>query len=368
MYTMVSDPHRRLDGTAPRYNAGNNHRPRVAVFMLKHPSLSTILIGLLSLPSAAFAHHSGLYDNTRIVEITGVVTAVAWVNPHVRLTLEMQTAAGETETWQLEGTSVNALERWGIQRDLFNAGDRIIARGPASRFGRLAMIAATVELPRGDLVVLWPNVASRLGLADTGVPGLFPAPERDDAIDATGIFRVWTPRGRSPAPALPLTEPAVEAARRYEPLDDDPALRCEPPGMPVMLDTPYPVQFIEGDAQITMRFEEWDGVRTIYMEPGNGPPVEEPSAKGVSFGRWEGETLAILTTNISYPYFDDLGTPQSAAVMILERYTHMADADRLEWEVTITDPETFTESVFKSGYMTWEPGEIIKPFNCTLLD
>lgn len=324
----------------------------------------------LSAPVDAFGHHSGLYDETNVIALEGVITEVAWINPHVRLTLETAAADGITEVWEIEGTSINALERWGIARERFNVGDRVGVRGPSSRFGRNAMIGAVVQWPTGEQVVLWPNVAARLGLAETGVAGagLFPPPG-GAALAAgapQGVFRVWTPRGRPSAVELPLTAQARAAASEYSALDDDPALRCEPPGMPVMLDTPYPVEFVDRGDRIVMRLEEWDGLRTIYLDPRNGPLVQEHSPNGVSFGRWEGATLAIFTTYIDYPYFDDLGTPQSRDVTVLERYTPSGDESRLDWQVTVTDPATFTAPVVRRGFMAYEPGEQIKPYNCTL--
>jgi hypothetical protein len=272
----------------------------------------------------------------------------------------------------VEGTSINALERWGIERGWFVVGEKIAVRGPASRFGKNAMVGAVAVLADGRQVVLWPNIAARLGLAETGVPGLFPPPPpAAAAAPALGIFKVWTPRGRPPplGPAnLPLTASAREAANVYRPLEDDPALRCEPPGMPVMLDTPYPIELVDQGDRLLMRFEEWDGLRTIYMNPANGPAVQEPSRNGVSFGRWEGETLAIFTTYIDYPFFDDLGTPQSESVTVLERYTPSGDGERLDWVVTVTDPATFTAPVVRSGFLAFEPGEEIKPYHCTLVE
>jgi len=32
----------------------------------------------------------------------------------------------------------------------------------------------------------------------------------------------------------------------------------------------------------------------------------------------------------------------------------------------VTDAATFTEPVVRRGHLAWEPGEVIKPFNCTL--
>jgi hypothetical protein len=186
---------------------------------------------------------------------------------------------------------------------------------------------------------------------------------------SASIFQIWTPRGRprnDPA-ALPLRDSARDAAALYEPLTDDPALKCIPPGMPSMLDTPHPIELVDSGEHIAMRFEEWDAERTIYMNPRRGPPNQEPSPHGVSFGRWEGHTLAVFTLYIDYPYFDALGTPQSAAVTVLERYTPSEDGTRLDWVTTVTDEATFTAPVVRNGFMAFEPGQTIEPYGCTLV-
>jgi hypothetical protein len=324
----------------------------------------------LGVPSAALAHHSGLYDETNIVAIEGTIAAIDWINPHVRLTVEVEGPDGGTASWQVEGTSINALERWGVAREWFAMGAHIAVKGPASRFGRNAMVGATAQLADGRSVLLWPNVAARVGLADTGGAGLFPPPvAAAPAQPSAGIFKVWTPRSRprnDPA-ALPLRDSARDAAALYQPLTDDPALECIAPGMPSMLDTPYPIELIDRGEHIVMRLEEWDAERTIHMNPGRGPPSQEPSPYGVSFGRWEGQTLAVFTLYIDYPYFDDLGTPQSPAVTVLERYTPSEDGTRLDWVITVTDEATFTAPVLRRGFMAFEPGETIKPYGCTLV-
>ena len=61
------------------------------------------LIVLLAVP--AFAHHnmSALFDfNQRFTE-TGLLAEMDWRNPHIYLTVEVESAAGETETWSFEG-------------------------------------------------------------------------------------------------------------------------------------------------------------------------------------------------------------------------------------------------------------------------
>jgi hypothetical protein len=352
---------------------------------------SAALAAAVSLPATATAHHAAAYDETRIVAIDGTVTGVSWANPHVRLTVEVG-APGRGERWLLEGGAVNALERWGIAPTRFAVGDAIHAEGPLSRRAEHAMIAATVRLADGAEIVLRPDVAARLGLNAIGLAGLFPPPATPSVTDpgaadaggaaadpgaaaegnggTAGLFRVWTPRrfptaGASP---LPLTSAARATAAEYDVLEDDPALRCEPPGLPHMLQTPYPIEFSNRGDRIVMRFEEWSGERTIYMNPRNGPPTQDPSPIGVSFGRWEGTTLAIFTTYLDARLFDATGTPLSRAATVLERYTPSADGRTLVWQATVTDPVTFTAPVTLEGAMAYVRGETIKPYECRVLE
>ena len=55
-------------------------------------------------------------------------------------------------------------------------------------------------------------------------------------------------------------------------------------------------------------------------------------------------------TRVSWPYFDDAGTPQTENVEILERFTVSGDGNRLEYSMTVTDPAAFVEPVNLSWY------------------
>ncbi len=89
---------------------------------------------------------------------------------------------------------------------------------------------------------------------------------------------------------------------------------------------------------------------------------------GYSIGHWEGNTLVVSTDRISWPYFDNQGTPQSDAVLIVERFTLSDDAQRMTWEASVTDPVNLVEpGVVRQGY-EWVPGEEIREFDCTLPD
>ena len=341
--------------------------------------MARIYILLASLPFTplSLAHHSvsALYDYENIGELEGTVKSLAWINPHIHLIIERIAENGEPELWELEGSAVNLLQRRGIGSDVLKVGDRVIVAGPLSSRGRKAMIASMMTLPSGEKVPLFPGSAVRAGLLDPDAP-VARSSQGDSRGAATvdegkGIFGVWRPIEKpntdsgSGIPPWSLTEAALAAYKAFDPLIDDPALSCVQAGMPVILDTPYPVEFVDGGDNIVMRIEEWDGVRTIHLNA-NDAGAHEASPMGYSAGRWDGNTLVVTTNNISYPYFDDLGTPQSGALQITERYSLSEDNSRLDWEATATDPEIFTEPPVLRGYMAWSPSEEVKPFNCTI--
>ena len=138
--------------------------------------------------------------------------------------------------------------------------------------------------------------------------------------------------------------------------------------MPGMMNNPYPIEFVDETDQIVLRLEEWDGLRTIHMAESASADSQNASGVGYSTGRWDGNTLVVTTTRINEPFFDDLGTPQSPTVQVVERFTLNDDQDRLDYRVVITDPLTFTEPATLTGFWVWNAGEEIKPFQCALAD
>ena len=138
--------------------------------------------------------------------------------------------------------------------------------------------------------------------------------------------------------------------------------------MPVAMDNPYPVSFEDLGDRIIFRLEEWDGVRTIYMNGAEPAVPPDPSPMGYSVGRWEGGTLIVETSRISYPYLDDIGTPQSADSTMTERFTLEGDQGLLLWSAVVEDPEYFSEPVLFEIAWEYIPGNVMKEFNCALSD
>ncbi|MFL2546634.1 MAG: DUF6152 family protein [Candidatus Rariloculaceae bacterium] len=329
----------------------------IQVFMAVGASL-----GVLS----AHGHHAsaGIYDRNDIGEIQGEITSVFWRNPHVRFNVSRIGDGGEEETWEIEFGSVNTVERLGVTRERVNVGDQISVTGSLGRNGMHVMFAGAVTLSTGEELLLQAPSAVRYGITEQAV---------DESRDAdtelrADIFRVWLPSERpetgSGTTEYPLTDVGRAAQTGWD-ATDDPALRCIPPGIPTAMDNPYPIEFIDQGGTITMLLEEWDGVRTIFMND-NGDQQPAQPRMGYSRGRQEGNTLVVETSDIAWRYVDDLGTPMSEDAVIEERFTLIDDGTSLEWVARITDPVNFTEPVVMEGVWIWLPGHEIKPFNCAL--
>jgi len=84
-------------------------------------------LGLLGLAVPAVAHHGfdTEYDAKKKVSLTGVVSKVEWLNPHMRVYVDVTDASGKVVTWNLEMTSPNTVRRqgWG-PKDLL-PGDEV---------------------------------------------------------------------------------------------------------------------------------------------------------------------------------------------------------------------------------------------------
>ena len=85
----------------------------------------------------ALAHHSfgAEYDESKPVNITGVVTKVDWENPHIHFYLDVKNG-DNVDHWKFEGFPPNMLVRQGWHRDLtMKVGDTITVFGWRARDG-----------------------------------------------------------------------------------------------------------------------------------------------------------------------------------------------------------------------------------------
>jgi len=93
--------------------------------------LGRVALGCVLLAGSVAAHHGfdTEYDATKKVSLTGVVTQVAWTNPHMRVYIDVTDKDGKVTNWNMELTSPNSVRRqgWGVN-DL-KAGDKVNFEG-----------------------------------------------------------------------------------------------------------------------------------------------------------------------------------------------------------------------------------------------
>jgi hypothetical protein len=229
------------------------------------------------------------------------------------------------------------------------------------------MSITNVLLPSGTEISTRGNPEPRWSTEHIG----FVRTSAEEAVAAAGegrgLFRVWMSAEPGGFPAeLPLT--AAVSARRaaYDPAND-PTMQCISSGMPaaVRLSPPHPIDLTDQGDSIVLRVELFDIVRTVHMDPETNAAEQPASPLGYSVGRWEGDTLVIHTTRIDWPYFDHLGTiSQSNAVETTERLTVSDDGNRLVYELTVSDPATFTQPVTGRWLMGWRPDLVVEPYKC----
>jgi hypothetical protein len=123
-------------------------------------------------------------------------------------------------------------------------------------------------------------------------------------------------------------------------------------GFPIMMESPTVLQFLITPEE-TLILNFYRDVRHVYTD-GRSLPAEQDrwlGPWGESIGRWEGDTLVIETvgadstglTGLPFPVF-------SSAAVYIERI-RMVGPDRLESEMTVTDPVTLAAPwVFKLSY------------------
>ena len=107
--------------------------------------------GLLLAALPVFAHHSGaaVFDNTKKLDMTGVVTKMNWTNPHAHFFMDVKDPSGKVVNWNMELASPNILSRNGWTRNSVQAGDTVTVTGSQARDGSNFGIASTIVFPDG---------------------------------------------------------------------------------------------------------------------------------------------------------------------------------------------------------------------------
>jgi hypothetical protein len=81
------------------------------------------------------AHHSfaAAFDETKPVQVTGVIAEVKIENPHSWFYVNVTDASGKVTRWGFEGNTPTSLLRAGYRRDSIKVGDKVTVKGVHAR-------------------------------------------------------------------------------------------------------------------------------------------------------------------------------------------------------------------------------------------
>ena len=337
-----------------------------------------LFLFLLSVPGVSSAHHAvaGNYDSQTVIEVEGEITSILMRNPHPQISMRVVTDSGEVQNWEMATTALSNMRRWQIDPNFIQVGDTIRAAGnPAIRIEHGLYISNVLTadgeevLLGGSVQPIWTDrtiemsASRRAGLGDTSSPEL-------------GIFRVWStvdnipmlmPRniGRTPEGRSNLTDAALQAVDAFVWARDNPLRNCAQKGMPLIMEAPYPFEFVQDGENIVWHNEEFDTRRTIHMSPDASAAGQPDSVLGYATGHWEDErTLVVNTSHVNWGHFDGQGIPGSTQATSVERFTLSPQGDRLDYSITISDPVYLVEPMTFGKHWVWYPDAEVGVYDC----
>ena len=114
-------------------------------------SSAAAVLGLAAIliPSApAIGHHSfaAEYDRSKPVTLSGPVTKVEWMNPHVFFYMDVKDADGKVANWAIELANPASLYRRGWKKEALRIGGTAVVQGSLAKDGSHLANASTVTL------------------------------------------------------------------------------------------------------------------------------------------------------------------------------------------------------------------------------
>jgi len=152
---------------------------------------------------------------------------------------------------------------------------------------------------------------------------------------------------------LPLTTWGREVfnARLADNSKDSPDAKCLPLGILWLHSHLSPRKILQLPGLIVILYERFTQFRQIFTDGRPLPADPEPSFFGYSTGKWEGDTLVVLTTGFRDDLWADVsGSPITESAKVTERFRR-PNYGNLEVQFTVDDPKAYTKPWSATRYL-----------------
>jgi len=129
--------------------------------MRRLPVLLLAVVLLLAIAATGLSHHafSPVYDDTRQISVTGVVTQFKFVNPHAMMFMDVTDGTGKITRWTVEFSGRLNLSNVGWTEQSIKSGERVTVTGNPTHTGSDRMFFR--KLVRSDGSELLPAAPQR---------------------------------------------------------------------------------------------------------------------------------------------------------------------------------------------------------------
>jgi hypothetical protein len=181
----------------------------------------------------------------------------------------------------------------------------------------------------------------------------------------TDWSKLFGPGGRTQpdlTPAYKAQYDAWKAAQKEGENLQTTTANCLPPGIPQIMQQPYPMEFLFTPGKVTIAIEAYNQMRRVFTDGRPHPKDPDPLWYGHSIGHWDNGDLIIDTVGFDTATEIAPGVHHSDKMHTVER-VHLLDPNRMEITTTITDPEALAKPyVVKMQYVRhrdWDIKEYI---------
>jgi hypothetical protein len=153
------------------------------------------------------------------------------------------------------------------------------------------------------------------------------------------------------------------SALEKDQVNQDPILRCQPPGVPRI---GPPDKIVQTAREILFLYEDVSGpfFRIVPLKAGVVRQDDSPSYLGDATGRWEGDTLVVETGNFNdLTWLTDNGAFHTEGLRVTERLVRRGN--EIEYQAVVQDPEVLAEPwQMRPRRMTLMDREMAEPAPC----